>query len=910
MAGVRLLLTRWHADAGLLAVIVVVVALTAGLVGAVPRLLDRLALASLDGAVDAVTVDRAGLAATTVRPFGAASPGVVTDSLDGAANVLDEQLAPELQQALGPPTTLLDTVRYDLAPLPGEPPDGLQRKLTIRVQPGASPYVEDVVAGEAPDGAIGEVELDVGATGPDGAPIISTLKVHQFLATAATAEALDLEVGERRIATPDATGPILQRSAAARVPAVVVELAGIVELSPLEDPLWFGDPRLHRASQFDTNAGTTVFATGLVPREAVLEAPGIRDRQPASISVRWQLDRAGLLASDTAAVQQAAVALRTTPALTLEQPSWSTGLDRLLATEAARRATAVEVLGLAAVAVVGVAGALLLAIVAVLALRRRDQLALVRGRGASQLQLLGAAIVEFGLVTAAALAVALVVLQVVLPGGAAVWLPAAVAGLALVVLVTGALHDARRRLGALLSQRRRLQPVQRVRHVLDGLLVLVAIVAVTALRRRGVDLDAGTDPLVIAAPVLVAAAAAVVTARLAPLPLRTLEAVARRARGMALPVGLARAARAAGSGTVVVLLVLGLGVAGLAGAVHRSLVTGQARAAQEQVGADVRIDAPPLSSLSSDWEAPGAGDRVAALRELPRLPLVADLGAQRVDVVLVDPADVAAMPGNEGLPDLTWDGVGPAPVLVSNELQPLGSPAVGETVTVALDQQARVAVVIADFVPRALGRDAEDGTYVVIDRSAAEAASGVVSGVTSRLVATDDPAAVAAAAAQTDPGAEVLVRVEVEQALRDAPLAAGVRVGFLVAAAAAILATAAALVLALVATAPQRRRQAAVLGAVGASPGRVRAALLAEVLPVVAGAATVGIGLAAAVAVLLGERLDLSPFAGTADRADLVLPHWSVAVGLVAGALVTAAVAAIVTQGRVDPGALLREGDA
>lgn len=910
MAGVRLLLTRWRADAGLLAVVVVVVALTAGLVGAVPRLLDRLALASLDGAVDAVTVDRAGLAASSVRPFGAASAAVVTDALDGAAAALDEDLDPELQQALGPPTSLLDTVRYDLVPLPGAPPDGLLRKLTIRVQPGESPYVEEVVAGALPDGAVDEVELDIGATGPDGEPVVSTFKVHQFVATAATAEALDLEVGERRIARPDATGPILQRSAAAQVPVIVVELAGIVELGPLEDPVWFGDPRLHRASQFDTNSTTTVFATGLVPREAVLETPGIRDRQVAAVTVQWQLDRAGLLASDTTAVQQAAVALRTSPALSLEQPSWSTGLDRLLATEAARRATAVEVLGLAAVAVVGVAGALLLAIVAVLALRRRDQLALVRGRGASLPQLVGAAVVEFGLVALAALAVALAVLQLVLPGGSAAWLPAVVAGLALVVLVAGGLRDARRRLGVLLSERRRLQPVRRVRHVLDGLLVLVAVVAVTALRRRGVDLAAGTDPLVIAAPVLVAAAAAVVTARLAPLPLRAIEVVARRWRGVALPVGLARAARAPGSGTVVVLLVLGLGVAGLAGAVHRSLVTGQARAAQERVGADVRIDAPPLSTLSSDWEAPSAGDRVAALRELPRLPLVTDLGAQRVDVVLVDPADLAAMPGHEDLPDLTWDGVGPAPVLVSDELEPLGSPAVGETVTVALDQQARLAGVITDFAPRVLGRDALDGTFVVIDRRAAEAASGVVSGVTSRLVATDDPAAVAATAARTDAEADVLVRVEVEQALRAAPLAAGVRVGFLVAAAAAILATAAALVLALVATAPQRRRQAAVLGAVGASSTRVRAALLAEVLPVVAGAATVGIGLAAAVAVLLGERLDLSPFAGTADRADLVLPHWSVAVGLVAGALVTAGVAALVTQGRVDPGALLREGDA
>ena len=100
------------------------------------------------------------------------------------------------------------------------------------------------------------------------------------------------------------------------------------------------------------------------------------------------------------------------------------------------------------------------------------------------------------------------------------------------------------------------------------------------------------------------------------------------------------------------------------------------------------------------------------------------------------------------------------------------------------------------------------------------------------------------------------------------------------------------------------------LAALGTSHTGIRAALLAEVLPVVAGAATIGVTLAAAVSLLLGGRLDLSPFTGTADATGLVLPHWSVAVLLVVGAVAIAAIGAIMTLGRVDPGALLREGDA
>lgn len=909
LGGVRLLLARWRADRGLLVLLVVVVALTAGVVGAVPRLLDRLALSSLENALDDAPADRVGLAASTVQRFTAADPDAALDRLDRFADELTASLDPNLRAALGPPTPVVDSVRYDLGTLPGEPPDSLQRKLTVRLQDGVGEHLT-LVDGAMPDGTPGVVELDLDEVDQNGDPVLTEMPVHEVVMTASTAESLGLAIGDRRLASPDNEGPILSRLAVLQAAPAVFELSGIVELTTLDDPVWFGDPRVHRASRFDTNNSTTIFAIGLVPPAVAGEFPGGAEAQAASLGVRWPLDREGLLGADIDAVRQAAVALRTSAPLQLEEPRFSTGLDRILSAEAARRATAVEVLGLGAVAVLGVAGALLVAVTAVLGVRRRDALALVRGRGASRGQLVAAATLEFAAIVVLGAAAAQLALELALPAEGFRWVVPGVAALALVVLVLGSLRDVRRRLGVLLAERRRTAPTRPAHYVLDGLLVVVAAVAVASLRRRGIEVDGSIDPLVIAAPVLVAAAAAVVTARLAPLPLRAAEVAARRQRSMAIPVGLARAARAPGGGVLVVLLVLGLGVGGLAAAVHRSLVSGQDRAAQERVGGDVRIDAPVLSTLTADWRPPGDDDRVAELSLETRASAVSDIGAQRIDVLLVDPEQLEELGLAADLASVAWDGIGPAPLVVSSELRLVGSPDVGDPLTVLLFGRDRVAGEIIEFDPRVLGRDeSADGPFVVLDRAAAIAATGVEPGVTSRLVQTDAPDAVEEAALAADPEADVLVRERIETELRTAPLSQGVRIGYLVAALAAIAATAVALLMALAAAAPQRRRQAAVLAALGTSHSRVRLALLAEVVPTVVGAATVGVALAGAVSVLLDGRLDLSPFTGTVDQSSLVLPHWSMALALIVGAVLVAATGAIVTLGRVDPGALLREGD-
>jgi putative ABC transport system permease protein len=73
--------------------------------------------------------------------------------------------------------------------------------------------------------------------------------------------------------------------------------------------------------------------------------------------------------------------------------------------------------------------------------------------------------------------------------------------------------------------------------------VVLAVLATMLLRRRGLGTE--VDLYLVLVPVLVGVAAAVVTLRVFPYPLRLLAALASRARGAVPFLGLARAGRAA-----------------------------------------------------------------------------------------------------------------------------------------------------------------------------------------------------------------------------------------------------------------------------------------------------------------------------------------------------------------------------
>jgi putative ABC transport system permease protein len=492
---------------------------------------------------------------------------------------------------------------------------------------------------------------------------------------------------------------------------------------------------------------------------------------------------------------------------------------------------------------------------------------------------------------------------VLLPGDRSPLVPVGVVVVGASLLVLAGRPDARRPLGALLSRRGRGGGSHPGRVVLEGLVVVVATVAVVGLRQRGVLPDGDVDPLVVAAPVLATVAAALLVARLLPLPLALLDLVVRRRAGLGASVGVARAARDPRVRAAVPLVVVGIAVVGFGLAIDGTVGAGQSDAADVAVGADVRIAAQALASLDQDWVPPDP-DAVVVELALVDGDLVTSTGSDELRVVAVDVSALGALATD--LPPLAT-GVGPAPLVVSNVVRLAGSPGVGTTLNVLVGL-TRVPATIVELRPRALGLDLTDGQFVLIDREAVVRATGEVPATTTRLVVTDRPELVAASARAADPSADVVQRADVAADLAAAPLASGVRIGFRTAAGAAGAATAVALLLQLAAGGRVRRREAAVLGAVGTPPAEVRRAALAEVLPVVLGAALAGAGLARAATVLLADRLDLSSFTGqTAGTAAIMAPSAPALVGLVVAAGLVAATGVVATLGRIDMTGVLRE---
>ncbi|WP_242900675.1 hypothetical protein [Actinomadura terrae] len=286
-----------------------------------------------------------------------------------------------------------------------------------------------------------------------------------------------------------------------------------------------------------------------------------------------------------------------------------TELDEPLKAYAGQFRSAKAVIGLTLSGVAAIAAGVLLLGAGLLGRRLRPALVTMRARGASVRQLAGPAcgLLALAVLPAAALGAGLGLLldtgpPQMLSAYAAGGLLVLVLALPVVMLVRefgGAtqITAGRDDLVAARPSRRRL--------VLEGLLIVLAVIGVVLLRRRGAD--AGDDPLIAAVPVLVGAACGVVVLRLYPYLLSALGRVLRRGSGAVAFIGVARASRQnVVSALPMVVLLLAAAVAGFAASVEAALDRGHDRAAWATVGADARISAELLD--------PKALDRVRALR--------------------------------------------------------------------------------------------------------------------------------------------------------------------------------------------------------------------------------------------------------------------------------------------------------
>ena len=944
-AVLRSLLARLRGDFSVALLVGTVVIVTAALIAALPRQIAVLTNQSLADQLARTPVQVRSLTAETLHapmpPPDAADPFDVVRTL-GEVHA-DETVPLALRDVLGEPLAVMDTIRFSLRAYPGEQESAIGRNLTLRLQDGIEDHMT-VASGTLP------APSNLVLTGPpdedhplpltnqgevlqivDGLVPGDRVPVVQVAITQATADRLTLEQGDRILGGPDFSDPLARNLSAFSIQTVAFEISAIVDLTEPGDEFWFGDQRLHVAAQRDTGTSTDFFAFAMIPTQNLRAVPGVQDHNLARIQWRFPIAPGAITAANLDPVRTSVRALEAQSAELLTAPGiviHRTGLTRVLDQEVAQRQVATNALALAALAVAGVALTAIGLIAVLVAVRRRDATALVRGRGASRTQLLATEFVE-------AVAIAL-------PAGVAGWflaawfaggpaVPAATIGVglvvfgAVVVLVAATVPDNRRPLRELLRDQVR-APRRSVRRViLEVLVVVLAVVGVFAMRRRGVDLEGGSDPLVAAVPILVAVAAGLSVVRLHRVPIAAAALAASRRRGLAVAYGLRRAVRDRSNGPAVLVVLLAVSVAVFSSAVDSTIRRGQEVASWEQVGAPALVSVTEGQALTALEDLPGVTHVSYAQRRSASATASNDITG-RVDVVLVDPSTLTPMsdgtlgaldlPAQFGVQvgDIDPDQARPTiPAIASGRwfqdtrLRP------GSLISVLIGAET-VAVQVVEVRDRLLGLDAGDRPFLIVPRDYTAAVLGEEIVPNAAYIAADEAGitAVGAQAMSLDPGAELRVRDDVLGSLRERPLVHGVQTGFRLSALLALFLGALALVVVLTITSRDRIRDLALLTTTGSGPRQALGITVVEVVPPILMAVLAGAFLGQVTGDLLDGVLDLSPFTGTPTASRVVS---STGTTLLAAAVIGAAcmlivfVVAIRAQRR-DVTRVLREGTA
>ncbi|MEU4422197.1 FtsX-like permease family protein [Actinoplanes sp. NPDC024001] len=360
---------------------------------------------------------------------------------------------------------------------------------------------------------------------------------------------------------------------------------------------------------------------------------------------RYHLAAGRLRAADLPAITGAvAAARRAAPAgqvaLATTADDVLAGFDRRL--QGVRALLAVVRAGLAATLL----GLIVLA-AAVMTDRRRPEFALLRARGAGNRAIVARTLGETAVVVPAAVLAGWALAQLV-PGrpdpadGVLLALAGLVALLAAPLLAVAGSGTAGRRVWRLTA---------------EAFVVLLAVLGVTLVRRRGLAPSDSVDLYLVSVPVLLGVSAALVAVRLLPWPLQLFGRLAARARGAVPFLGLARAGRGARlhAGPLAVLVVAVVTGVFLA-AVSATVSDARDRATDREVAADARVDgfafAPDTGRLLA--AVPGV-DAVAPVVLEPGAALTSASGRRTQAQVLVTTG-------------LAGDRTGPAPAVVSPEI--------------------------------------------------------------------------------------------------------------------------------------------------------------------------------------------------------------------------------------------------
>lgn len=575
---------------------------------------------------------------------------------------------------------------------------------------------------------------------------------------------------------------------------------------------------------------------------------------------------------------------------------------------------------LIALSVSGLAGVLIavfaLGVRAVLG-RREAALRLAAARGAGELQLRGAMVLESLLLSVPAALLGVAIAVVLIPGGTELvptLIPAAVALVpaVLVGVLTNARPLARRRREVMTAQ------ASRARVIAELAVVGLAALALLLLSRRGLagpSTVVGIDPLLSATPLLLAVVACLAALRLYPLVLSAMQRSVRRRGGATAVFGAARAQRDPALGFAPALaLIVGVSIVVFSTVMISTVQSALVQRAADEVGADVRVQAASID-----------GETLAALRELDgvtaavsvattiEVPFVVGDNDSVVRVVVADTAALAAVRDDlPALPEQTETDQR-IPVMLSADRTLVES---GTQATLGDASVVIVEVVDGVDLP-GIGRD-----WVLVDVESADELGINFPAANLALLTLDDAersADVAALAvdiverAQPESGVATARAGDITTAAAEgrSPIIEGLEIALFIAALASLGLMLVAIVLATAAAAATRNRMLGVLRVIGMSSSQLRRVQAWELGPLASVALAVGTVLGLTLPALITSVLDLRAFVGGTAEVPAVIDPVAVLLVLAVfvAIVVIASLIALALGRRLAPAGILTMGD-
>ncbi|MBQ1089267.1 ABC transporter permease [Streptomyces sp. B93] len=838
--------SRLRAFAGTSLALALLVAVTAALAAAYPLAVDRYGDAGLRRAVEQALPDRTSVQVQAPPPW--------VDTIEEAEAVLRPGPLAEAR------AEVLATVRAPLVADPAQSSYGVRTTVNLEVpdpwlpQPAGMPAQLVLAAQQdlAAHARLSEGRLPR----TTGGPVTAATPRVEAAVTKDTARTLNIRVGSVIHVPGSGRGPL------------AVRITGIVVPRSPAGAYWSTVPvlRAPALARRPGSAPSEVYWLGgllLAPDAgpALLGTPGRPHRY-------WQVapDVTALRGHDIDRLAAAVATLESGPGVQRlreavdERLESQTSLDEVLTNHSGLRSGIEPLLLLAAVGTGSLAVIVLAMAGGVAADRRRAELALLRARGAALPGLALRLLAETAVVAVPAGALGLTAALLLLPGARTA--PAVAAALAVTLLACVALpvravvahrtvrmHDGRDDLTTARPSRRRT--------VAELTVLVIACGAVVALRRQG----SGGTGLVAAAPLLTGVVAALLLARLHPLPLRALGKATARMRGVVIPLSLAQAARASGFAVLPLLALLSaLTTAAFGGSVLAGVTEARDQAALVAVGADARVEnatgALPPDLPDRVRRLPGVHDTAQASVAYEARP---EQGSQPVPLAGVDPDAYARLARHTGLGPFDaarlrqGDTDGPLPALASPRVAEeygTGPYAVlfpdGTSVTVRIAEVRR-------HTPAVIGDD-----FLIVDRAGLprEAARPTALLLTGDALNGRELRAVADGGAGT-----VRLRAEERAGHVDSPLQSGAERLYGAAVVAGGGYAVLALVLTVLRTAPERRALLARLRTMGMSRSQGRRLLILTALPQALLAAAGGMLTGWAAIHLLAPGVDLTTLA-------------------------------------------------